>query len=291
MNGTQIRDCLHSGQRVYGTHIASLMNPMAAMLATQLDLDFAFFCTEHMPLDRTEVSMMCYLYASKGISPIVRVPTMNATEISMALDAGAQGIVVPYVETVEEVKAAVGAVKYRPIKGRVLDELMSGKAKPNAKTRAFLDTFNREHYLIIGVESVPAMDNLEALISVQGVDGVFLGPHDITVSMGIPTEYENPDFVDAIESVIRRCRAANVGVGLHTNLLRLQPQTLKRFLDAGMNWLLNGADITTMCHEMNRQIHALRQMEDAAFQPSDVTDKNDHAAEPAPAAAVQTCIN
>ena len=94
MNGSKIKENLHSGKCVFGTHIASLMNPMAAVMATEMNLDFAFFCTEHMPIDRTEVSMMCHLYAAKGISPMVRVPTCDEILIGMALDAGAQGKVV-----------------------------------------------------------------------------------------------------------------------------------------------------------------------------------------------------
>lgn len=281
MNGTQVREKLRSGERVYGTHIASLMNPMAAMMATQLELDFAFFCTEHMPLDRTEVSTMCHLYASRGISPIVRVPSMDAAAISMAMDGGADGIVVPYIETVDEVRRAVGAVKHRPIKGALLREVLSGERELPTTTRHFLESFNRNNYLIIGVESVPAIEALDELIAVEGVDGVFLGPHDITVSMGIPTEYENPLFIDTLEDVIRRCRAAGVGVGLHYQLLRLPPQTLSRLLDAGMNWIINGADIVVMCDEMNQQLRRLRAMGQ---------DAPRHAAPTGNGRAVQSCI-
>ena len=86
MSGSEIRQRLRSGQRVYGTHVASLMNPIAATMAVEMELDFAFFCTEHMPLDRTEVSLMCKLYSAHGISPVVRVPSPNASSITMAID-------------------------------------------------------------------------------------------------------------------------------------------------------------------------------------------------------------
>lgn len=260
MTGSQIREKLKRGERVYGTHIASLMNPMAAMMATEMELDFAFFCTEHMPLDRTEVSMMCHLYATRGISPIVRVPSMDTAAISMALDGGAEGIVVPYVETVDEVQRAVGAVKYRPIKGEQLRDTLAGRRELPTKTQQFLDGFNRHHYLIVGVESVAAMNNLDQMLAVDGVDGVFLGPHDITVSMGLPAEYDHPDFLDAVEDVTRRCRAAGVGVGLHTTLLSFGEATARRLMDAGMNWIINGADITVMRDAMNAQLRQLRQL-------------------------------
>ncbi len=258
MRGTQIRERLHSGQRIYGTHVASLMNPNAASIALKMELDFAFFCTEHMPLDRTEIGWLCRFYANAGISPIVRVPSPDPHAISMALDAGAEGIVVPYVEEVSEVRAAIGAVHYRPIKGRKLQRLLNGTEAPDAETEAFLRGFNRDHYLIIGVESVAAIDNLEALLSQPGVDGVFLGPHDLTTSMGIPEAYDHPDYLSAVEEVIRTCRRYQVGVGLHTQLLKLGETTLRRFLNAGLNWIINGADIVVMRDAMNEQLRNLR---------------------------------
>jgi 4-hydroxy-2-oxoheptanedioate aldolase len=260
MTGSKIREKLHLGECVYGTHIASLMNPSAAAIAAGMELDFAFFCTEHMPLDRTEVGLLCRFYAAHGISPIVRVPSPDPISIAMALDGGAEGIVVPYVETVEEVKASAGAVKYRPIKGKLLQDVLDGKRELSEKTREFLPRFNRHNYLIIGVESEAAIDNLENLVTAADVDGVFLGPHDITVSMGIPEEYNNPLFLNTVEDVIRRCRKLSVGVGLHTALLNLEERTLRRFIDAGMNWFLNGADIIVMRDAMNAQLRRLREI-------------------------------
>ncbi len=260
MNGTQIKERLHQGERVYGTHVASLMNPVAAALATETELDFAFFCTEHMPLDRTEVSIMCQLYAAKGISPIVRVPWPDAAAVGSALDAGAEGIVVPYLESIEDARAMAGAVKYRPLKGQLLKDALIDKDTLSLKTQKFLREFNNDRYLIIGIESVPAINRLEELIEASQADGVFLGPHDITTSMGIPTEYHHPDFVDTVEDVIRRSRRCNVGVGLHYQLLSLPEAILQRYFDAGMNWIINGSDIIVMRNAMNQQLRQLRQM-------------------------------
>lgn len=236
------------------------MNPVAAAMAAEMQLDFAFICTEHMPLGRTEISMMCQFYKSHGISPIVRVPSADPAGISMVLDGGAEGIVVPYVETPEQVRQIVGAVKYRPIKGQLLQQAIAGQSELNAKTREFLADFNRQQYVIIGIESVSAIENLESLITAADVDGVFLGPHDITTSMGIPTEYDNPKFVDTVEDIVHRCRQHSVGVGLHTMLMSLPPKTLRRFLDAGMNFLINGADIVAMRDAMNLQLAQLREL-------------------------------
>jgi 2-keto-3-deoxy-L-rhamnonate aldolase RhmA len=272
MRGEQIRKKLHSGERIYGSHVCSLTNPVTAKIATQCDFDFVFICTEHMPLDRTETAMMCQFWAAHGVSPIVRIPCPDPYRACMALDSGAQGIVVPYIEREDEVLQLVGAVKYRPIKGKFLHDILTGQRQPKESTQKFLDDFNHDNYVIIGVESVEAVRNIEVLVSVPGVDGVFIGPHDLTVSMEIPTQYEHPEFIDAVESVIRCCRRHNVGVGLHYQLLKLDPDTLRRFLDAGMNWLINGADAVISRSEMNYQLTELRSRSGDTFQREVLTE-------------------
>jgi len=255
MNGEMIRQKLVSGERIYGTHVASLGNPIAARITSEVEMDFVFICTEHMPVDRTEVSLMCQLYSSWGISPMVRIPYPSAHWACMAMDGGADGIVAPYVETVEQVKELVGAVKYRPIKGKFLQDILSGERKPNEKLQKFFGAFNRDKYLIIGVESVEAMDHLESLLSVEGVDGVFLGPHDITCSMEIPEEYDNPLFHEAVLKVVRTCRKMNKGVGLHSDAMSPFYQQL---LKEGLNYVLDAAEVTKMRGTLNQDFRSLR---------------------------------
>lgn len=256
MKGETIRKKLISGERIYGTHVASLGNPIGAKITSDVEMDFVFICTEHMPIDRTEVSMMCQLYSAWGISPMVRIPYPSAHWACMAMDGGADGIVAPYVETVEEVKELVGAVKYRPIKGKFLQDILSGDRKPSEKLQKFWGTFNRDKYLIIGIESVEAINNLEKLLSVEGVDGVFLGPHDITCSMEIPEEYDNPLYHEALIKVVRTCRKMNKGVGLHTDAMSPLYQKL---LDEGLNYVLNAAEVTKMRGTLNGDFRNLRE--------------------------------
>ena len=244
MQGEKIRECLHSGARIYGTHVAILSNTVAASMMEMAGLDFAFLCAEHQTLDRTETAALCCLYANKGISPIVRISHPSAVEAAKTLDAGAQGIVAPYVETVEQVREVVGAVRYRPIKGKFLRDLMSGERKPTAKTTEFLKGFNRHNYVIIGIESIAAIENLENLIGVEGVDGVFIGPHDVSVSMEIPAEWDNPELMAVFKDIVVRCRAKNIGVGTHMQSTTFPLDAVHTLMDAGMNWILDGADVT-----------------------------------------------
>ena len=253
MNGEQIRERLHRGECVYGTHVALMSNAAAAAMLARCELDFAFFCGEHMPLDRTETASMCALYAGKGISPIVRISHPSAVEAAKALDAGAQGIVAPYVETVAQVREVVGAVHYRPIKGLQLDDFLSGRKTPTEETAEFLNRFNRHHYAIIGIESVAAYENLDALISVPGVDGVFMGPHDLSVSLEAPEEWDNPALFRLMEDVVGRCRAAAIGSGVHLPPGVFSTEQAQQLIAAGMNWILDGADVAWALHSLRQR--------------------------------------
>ncbi|WP_164821471.1 HpcH/HpaI aldolase family protein [Paenibacillus koleovorans] len=255
MKGKQVKESLVRGDRIYGTHMVSLGNPLSAGWTADLELDFVFICTEHIPIDRTEVAAMCQLYASRGISPMVRIPYPDKYWANMAIEGGAEGIVAPYVETVEQVRDLVGAVKYRPIKGKFLQDLLSGARQPGDKLARYMERFNQDLYVIVGIESEEAIANLEALLSVDGVDGVFLGPHDITCSMGIPEEYDHPDFIAVIVDVVKRCRAMNKGVGIHMDLTH---DRCKPFFDAGMNFMLNQADTVKMIHTLKGDFKQLR---------------------------------
>ena len=240
MQGNRIRAKLRNGERVYGTHIVEAGNPNYLVWMTETNMDFAFICTEHIPLDRKEVSWMCQLLAHRNISPIVRIPYPDAHLASMFLDGGAEGIVAPYVETTREIEQLIGAVRYRPIKGRKLTDMMSGRVPAGEKLRSYLERWNRNNYLIIGIESVHAIERLDELLSYDEVDGIFLGPHDITCSMEIPEEYDNPLFIDEMKRVIDICKSRGKGVGLHQDH-RLP--AINGLLDYGLNWVINASDV------------------------------------------------
>jgi 4-hydroxy-2-oxoheptanedioate aldolase len=257
MNGEQIRQRLHGGERVYGTHVVGWSNALVPGFLARAPLDFVFVCNEHMPIDRAETSALCQQFGAMGISPIVRIPYPCARQAAMVLDAGAEGVVAPYVETEDEVRELVGAVHYRPIKGRQLRGIVDGTRPPTETTRAFLHRFNRHHYAIIGIESVAAYENLDALISVPGVDGVFMGPHDLSVSLEAPEQWDNVALIALIEDVICRCRARGIGVGVHLHPAIFSIPQAQRFVGLGMNWILDGADLNLTLHSLKQRRIAL----------------------------------
>lgn len=127
MIGREIRAALHEGKLVYGTHVTHLSNLKAASIVLASGLDYVFICGEHMPLDSIEISNICQFYRANGVAPVVRISNPDIFEATRALDLGAQGIVVPYIEDVADVRALVGAVHYRPLKGAQLKPILTGE--------------------------------------------------------------------------------------------------------------------------------------------------------------------
>src|SRR3989442_13497594 len=117
MTGRDIINNLHEGRRVFSSAIVAT-SPLWPNLAKQTGIDFVFVDTEHTPIDRQTLSWICQTYQALGLPPVVRIPCNDPFEACKALDAGAGGVIGPYVETADQVRGLVGAVKLRPLKGR-----------------------------------------------------------------------------------------------------------------------------------------------------------------------------
>lgn len=254
MNRKDLHAAIRSGKRVYGTLIVA-DSPRWPEQIAQVGLDFVFIDTEHIALDRKTLSWMCQIYAAVGLAPIVRIPAPDPYAATMALDAGAAGIVAPYVETVEQVKALHGAVKLRPIKGARLDAVLNDGALFEPTLEAYQKKHSGDNILIINIESAPAIACLDELLAVPGVDGVLVGPHDLSSSLGIPEQYGQPQFDAAVRDIVARARARNIGAGIHF-WSGLQYEIA--WARAGINILIHSSDIVAMKNALSEEVRELR---------------------------------
>ena len=214
MNGRELSNALRDGRRVYGTLITS-PSPILPEWLKGVGLDYVFIDTEHIPIGRHTLSWMCQTYRALNLAPIVRIPKPDPYEATKVLDGGASGIIAPYVETVEEVRALIGAVKFRPLKGKKLTAALDGSNELSPCLAAYLNERNEDRLLVINIESVPAIENLGQLLDLPGLDAVLVGPHDLSISMGIPEEYSHPEFDKAVRFIIETARAKGIGAGIH----------------------------------------------------------------------------
>jgi 2-keto-3-deoxy-L-rhamnonate aldolase RhmA len=254
MNGKELREALHSGQRVYGTMIVST-SPHWPAAVKSTGADFVFIDTEHIAIERTQLAWMCQTYRALGLAPIVRIPSPDPYEATVALDNGANGVLAPYIETVEQVQRLRGAVKLRPLKGQVLEEVLSGKRELDAELSEYINNRCAENVLLINIESAPAIAALDQLLAVPGVDAVQVGPHDLSCNLGVPEHFDHPRFEEAIQTIIAKARAHNVGAGVHY-WWGIEDEI--RWVKAGANLIVHAGDIALFADTLRADFKRFR---------------------------------
>ena len=185
-----------------------------------------------------------------GVTPLVRVPGKDPTVASRLLDAGAGGIVVPHVDRVEEIRPFVERCRFAPQGRRSLGGILPQlgyQALPVAETMA---RANEETLLCAMIESPEALDNVEAIAAVEGVDMLLIGSNDLAIEMGIPGEFENPRIAAAYEKVIAAAAAVDKKVGLGGIYTR---PLLARYLPMGFGFVLLGSDMNLLLAAMRAQ--------------------------------------
>ncbi|MDP9373035.1 MAG: aldolase/citrate lyase family protein [Chloroflexota bacterium] len=215
MNGAQLRETMHNGGTIYGTMTSFVRNPRWASVYGRLGFDYIIVDTEHSPTGRSEAADLAAAFLGAGICPVIRVPHSEPHAAIMALDAGFHGVLVPYCETPEEVKAVVHAARLRPLKGALHDRVRDAGEFPSEATQRYLEGRNADVVVIIGIESVPAVENLERILDVGGIDAIFIGPNDLSITMGIPDEYTHPRFVETVEHIINTAQRRGIPGGAH----------------------------------------------------------------------------
>jgi len=153
-------------------------------------------------------------------------------------------VLAPYCETVEEVRDVVAAAKWRPLKGAMVRRVVEEGVFPSEASRAYLENINKNVVCIVGIESVPAIDALPDILKVPGIDAIFVGPNDLSITLGIPNDYDHPDYEAALRRIIATCEKRNVPVLIHHQTV---PLTIK-WLNEGARFVLHSSDA--------RQMHA-----------------------------------
>lgn len=253
MTAPELITALHTGRTVFGTLIVS-PSPKWPPAVRECGLDFVFIDTEHVALDRVELSWMCQTYAALGLPPLVRIPSPDPYAATMVLDGGAAGVIAPYVESAEQVRQLCGAVKLRPLKGQHLQQLLAG-ARPEPELADYMAKSAAKRLLIVNIESTPAIAALDDILAVTGLDAVLIGPHDLSCSLGIPEQWDHPKFLSACETIFRKARAAGIGAGIH---FWGSVEQHAHFLKLGASMLIHSADITLFRKHLSLEVEAVK---------------------------------
>ena len=199
--------------------------------------DFVWIDMEHTTLSLE--SVRAHVMATKGseTATLVRVPWNSPVLIKPVLDLGANGVIVPMVRSAEEAAAAVSACRYPPLGIRGFGPLRASNYG-RVKARDFCEESDRTLMTVIQIEHIEAVENLDSILKVPGVQDIMIGPSDLAASMGHLGDTDHPDVVRAMEAVVQKACAADVNVGLATGT---DPAAIAAWAQKGVRWfaLLN----------------------------------------------------
>lgn len=210
------------------------------MVCKMAGVDAMFIDMEHSSFDFYAVSQLILACNYAGVSPIVRVPSKSHWHISRVLDAGAAAVVIPHVETVDEVRQLVQSAKYAPLGQRGCSNMQPLLGFQHVPTKTQNDILNRETMLLPMIETPGAIDLVDEFVAVDGVDGILIGSNDLCSDMGIPGQYDTTAYQDAVAKVIAACGRVGKPVGIGGIGGRLD--LLEKFFSMGATWSLSGAD-------------------------------------------------
>ena len=241
-----IRAKLASGEPTFGTWLA-IGSPLAAEIVGNAGYDWLIIDTQHGGASEAHLVGLLQALDATGTPGLVRVNWLDQALIMRAVDLGAAGVVVPLVNTAAEARAAVAACRYPPNGIRSFGPLR-GFRGPGAP----ID----EPLCLVMIETVEALANLEAIAATPGLDGLFVGPVDLALSMGHPLGFEMPGAVlDAIAQVAEVCRTH----GLITASVALGAANAEAQLDRGVRFLAMGGDTQLLGMAAAENVRVLRQ--------------------------------
>lgn len=239
---TTLRDALqrNDGRALAGIWVCS-GSPLVAEICAGAGLDWVLIDMEHSPNGLESVLAQLQAVAAYPVTPVVRIPTNDAVTIKQVLDLGAQTILVPMVSSADEARAAVEAMRYPPRGRRGVGSALARSARWN-RIDGYLADSDAHVSLIVQIETMAGVEAAEAIAAVDGVDAVFVGPSDLSASMGLLGQQTHPDVVAAVLRTFAAVGAAGTPVGVNA----FDPQAADGYLEAGAGFILVGADVALL---------------------------------------------
>jgi len=229
---------LRQGDLLLGQMVLEFFTPGVGPMLASCGLDFVIFDMEHGRCDLALLAEMVASCRGSEIVPIARVPDVAYAPLSRPLDIGARGVMVPRVETRQQAEDIVSQLKYAP-QGRRGVALGIAHDLYRAGDAGFFARTNDDIVVVLLLETEKAFQNLEEIISVPGVDVAWMGHYDLTVSMGIPAQFEHPRFLAAMDELVAACRRHGVAPGF----LPPTPEAAVHWIGKGFRAISLGSDI------------------------------------------------
>ncbi|MDR3564181.1 MAG: aldolase/citrate lyase family protein [Negativicutes bacterium] len=212
-NNLKVR--LKNGEKVLGMMIALFDHPEIAKIVKLCGFDYFIVDCEHGNFDYTTVARIMTVAREIGICGLVRIPEPRREVILKYMDMGACGLLLPNAETVEQAKALVEHSKYSPLGNRGVQMFRGHTGFEKINPLEYMQKRNDDTLLLLQIESPIGLANIDALMAVEGIDAAFIGPNDLSHSLGLMGQFEHPDFVAALDKVIAAAKKHNKFSGAH----------------------------------------------------------------------------
>lgn len=238
---------LQNGDVVLGTMLSEVRSPAIVQVFVNCGFDFIIIDNEHGSFTIETISSLSLTCQHLGVTPIIRIPDLAYPYLAQSLDAGAQAIMLPRITSSDQVRTAVDMMKYPPMgsrgnaMNRAHSKFMSGDIPQ------FIADMNATTMLVAQIESAGALEAVDEIASIPGVDVIFIGPNDLAISLGIPGEFGSPRLAEAIQKVIDAGKRHDTSVAIQV------PNA-----DAGLRWKREGIQMISITSEMGFLTEAAR---------------------------------
>ena len=252
MLAAKIKQTFKEGKVSIGSWMSMAHVSIAEILASA-GYDWVVIETEHTAIDVSEVLRLIIAIEGRGAIPLVRLAWNDPIQAKVVMDSGAAGVLVPMVNSKAEAELAVNSLKYPPLGQRGV-----GLARAQGYGETFDEYVRRANddgLLIVQIEHIDAVRNVDEILSVPGIDGTFIGPYDLSLSMGLPGQLHHPDVEAAKQKVLEATKAHGLVPGIHLVHPDTVGQELKECVALGYQFIALGTDILFL-GDSCRQLHA-----------------------------------
>ncbi|MBR2133968.1 MAG: aldolase [Eubacterium sp.] len=244
------KEKLNKGECVYGVFMKT-SDPMFVEAAGIGGFDFVILDTEHGPVTIEGQQNNIRAAEARGTVPIIRLKDCNENTISKALDIGAYGIQVPQINTADEARQVVKNAKFYPYGMRGVCRFVRAAEYSNMERSEFFES-SKDLIIILQLEGVDAIKNLDEILEVEGVDILFIGPYDLSQSLGIPGQVDNPIVVNAMKEIVGKAKKKNKIIGTFIDTI----DNLKMWRQLGLQYLSYSVDVGLFldaCKDINKK--------------------------------------
>jgi 4-hydroxy-2-oxoheptanedioate aldolase len=245
---------LRNGEVLFGV-IVEIPDPAIVEILGLAGFDFALIDCEHGAIDLQTVASLVRACHSTPIAPLVRTAGSSPAETLRVLDGGVAGIHVPHVKTRHQAEELVQSARYHPQGNRGLNPFVRAAGFSAQPVQDYMQTANEETLVTISVEGQEGVANIDEILSVQGVDVVFVGPYDLSESLGLPGQVSHPSVTDLIIKLLERIRASGKAPGIFCNSVT----AAKTWVGRGVQYVVFSVDAKIYldaCTEANRALRS-----------------------------------